>query len=243
MKLATKIAAPILIAAGLFGLAGGTALAASAGPSPAMTQMNVYTRGFDITNLTKNTMVLSHVENPDSKDAYAPVGTAIAPGQTFHYEKVYQFARRMQTTLTFSYRMNDAPSNEYFVGSVTANLVVDPIGATLITVDADQFNVDRTWNTAVLMDKEKQTINVPASDAQKQAEVLSQVCGVAQATCTFVPTSRVEAPPITRIVAGGAHNMATTKPMSLTSKSVVGSTESVTLSASAKLSVEKVFEA
>ncbi len=218
---------------------------ATAAPTKAVSATQDVTRGFDIVNMTKYTLELVNVDNPGARDGYAPTRTTIAPGQSYHYEKVYYFGRTLSTTLTFQWD-EALGGGAHRIGVIDTTLQVDLFGGTMVRVDdADKFTVDNQgWSgRATLMEKDFSTVTVPASEAQKQAELLNQTCVSGLASCTFLPTSKVAGEPQVKLVAGGVNNTATARPESFTTKVVATTTSSVETTGSAKVTIGGILEA
>jgi len=243
-----------LVGAGLVGatvlgsIAIGVATAApasAASPVRAAASADV-TRGFDIVNSTKHTLELTGVGSPGERDQYKPAGTTILPGQSYRYEKVYYFAKRGETTLTFNYReaLDDGTIR---IGSFDATIVVDAFSGTNIRTDAGAvFSVENQGITAgrlIVSEKEFSTITVPASDAQRQADLLNQTCVSGLASCSFAPQSKKEGAPQIKLVAGGANNTDLPRTESFTTKAVATTTSSVETTGSAKLTIKGILEA
>lgn len=243
-----------LVGAGLVGatVLGSIAIGvATAAPASAATPVRAaatadVTRGFDIVNTTKHTLELTGIGSPGERDQYRPTGTKILPGQSYRYEKVYYFAKRGETTLTFNYSEALADGS-IRIGAFEATLVVDAFSGTNIRTDAGAtFTVENQGITAgrlILSEKEFSTISVPASDAQRQADLLNQTCISGMASCTFTPVTKVDGPDQRRLVAGGANNTDTARPESFTTKVVATTTSSVETTGSAKLTIKGILEA
>lgn len=203
-------------------------------------------RGFDIVNTTKQNLELVRVSSPGERDDYAPTGTRIAPGQSYHYEKIYYFAQHGETTLTFQYMepLGDGASR---ITNFDVTLVVDRVSGTNIRTDADySFTVDNQGFSAgrlTVSEKDFATITVPASDAQRQAELLNQTCVSGLASCTFTPDTKVAGDPQIKLVAGGANNTDKARSGSITTKVVATTTSSVETTGSAKLTIKGILEA
>ncbi|MBS1674034.1 MAG: hypothetical protein JSS74_08735, partial [Actinobacteria bacterium] len=202
---------------------------------------------FDIVNKTKHTLTLVGVDGAGIRDDYPRNGTTVAPGKTLHYEKVYYFAQRGETTLRFTYS-EPLDGGGSRISAFEVRVVVDALSATNIFTDADTFfTVDKHGavgaDTIDLLEKEASEITVPKADAQKQAELLNQTCASGLAVCTFEPTSKTTASPQLRLVAGGPNNTSTPATGSLTIKTVATSTSSVETTGSAKLTINGILEA
>jgi hypothetical protein len=237
-----------LVGAGLLGatvLGSVAAGVVAAAPASAATTQTAsasqdVTRGFDIVNMTKHTLTLMRVDGPGERDGYAPVGTTIAPGQTYHYEKVYYFAKYKETTLSFQF------SEPTLVGGFDATISVDAFGGTKMLTDADAlFSVENHgWSgRMVLMEQSFSINNVPAADAQKQADLLNATCVSGLASCAFTPMSKVPGQPQVTLVAGGVNNTATARPESFTTKTTATMSSSVETVGSAKVTIKGIFEA
>jgi len=242
-----------LVGAGLVGatVLGSIAIGvATAAPASAATPVRAaatadVTRGFDIVNMTKHTLELQSIDGAGDRDGYTPTGTTIAPGQSYHYEKVYYFAKRGETTLTFNYREAQGDGS-IRVSAFQATLVVDPFSGTSIRTDAgDAFTVDNQGlsGRVTISEKDFSTITVPADKAQQQADLLNQTCISGLASCTFTPVTKVEGQPQIKLAAGGANNTATARPESFTTEVVSTTSSSVETTGSATLSIKGILEA
>jgi len=242
-----------LVGAGLVGatLLGSVAIGvATAAPASAATPVRAaatadVTRGFDIVNTTKHTLELQGIDGAGDRDGYAPSGTTIAPGQSYHYEKVYYLLKRGETTLTFNYREALGNGSER-ISAFQVSLVVDAVSGTSIRTDAgDAFTIDNQGLSGRLTISEKDfsTITVPTSDAQRQAELLNQTCVSGLASCTFTPVTKVAGTPQVKLAAGGANNTATARPETFTTEVVSATSSSVETTGSATLSIKGILEA
>jgi hypothetical protein len=236
-----------LLGATIIGVVGAgvasAAPAATTSATKASTVMADYTRGFDIVNMTTKTLDLVSIDGPGARDGYAPPGTKIAPGQTYHYEKVFYFGKTLSTNLVFNWA--DQKGKHIEIGAIDAKLTVDAFGFTQMNVDhGGLFDADVQGNSgrAIIMEKDFSTVTVPDTDAQKQADLLEKTCTSGLASCTFTPSSRVAGTPLVKVVAGGNNNTATARPVTFGTKAVAGTSQSVELSASAKIAIGDVFE-
>ncbi len=247
MKTLTKLAAGGLLAATIFGFAAGTSQAAQANPmqSPA-TDMSIagYTRGFDIVNMTPSVMRLTSMDNPGIDDGAPLIGTEVLPGGSVHYEKVVHFLKNETTTLHFTVVKTD-PDGHQSLSAFSVNLTIGTLSDGLAVGEAGDTETYRVVNqrsSVVLQMKNREVITVDAGQGQEQANVLNQLCGNANVSCTFTPSSKTAGTAIQRIVAWGANNMSTTRTEVVTTAVNREITESVEISATAKLAVAKVFE-
>jgi len=248
MKNVVRYVGAGLIGATAIGFAGAAAApaasAASASTMGATKAVADYTRGFNIVNMTNTTMTLVGINNAEARDGYAPIGTTIAPGETYHYEKVFYFGLDRSTGLEFQWQKQHG--HEVKVGVVDVKMTIDGVfGTTWMTLD-HRGNFDAEVQDAgtrlLLMDKDMSTVEVPAADAQAQADLLNRTCVSGLASCTFVPTARTAGTPIRELAAGGANNTSSPRTVVFTTKTTVGSSQSVEISGSAKLTIDKIFE-
>jgi hypothetical protein len=202
MKLSTRLAVPVLIAASLTTIA--AASTAHAGPSahaPAKTAASAahsLTQGFDLRNLSSSVITLNRIVNPGNGDAAPRIGTILKPGETLHYEKVFWFGngsatelQLMQTNPTthtatlFTVKLNIDPflniPNVRTDGAGVGDLVFDGNGT-----GSRQLNFkDKPGSPAVV---------VAPQDKQRQADLLNRLCGEGLAACTFTPTTTTTGP-------------------------------------------------
>lgn len=90
-------------------------LLGTAGAAPA----SAATRGFFIVNRTQYTLTLKSVQDGRNHfgrcqggDEFASVGTTVAPGETYRYEKVWYFNGTCKTQLTFGYTDRNGSSQD-----------------------------------------------------------------------------------------------------------------------------------
>ncbi|KJL22790.1 hypothetical protein RL72_02181 [Microbacterium azadirachtae] len=222
-----------------------TAAPASAATPRAAAATADVTRGFDIVNTTKHTLDLQGIDGAGERDQYQPTGTKILPGQSYRYEKVYYLLKRGETTLTFNYREALGDGSER-ISAFQVTLVVDAVSGTSIRTDAgNAFAVHNQGLSGqiTISEKDFSEITVPASDAQRQAELLNQTCVSGLASCTFTPVRKEEGKAQIRLVAGGANNTEKARAGSVTTKVSAGTTSSVETTASAQLTINGILEA
>lgn len=241
-----------LIAASLVGLVGaGLSSAATAAPETSTSSAQASTtndvhRAFYIQNTTKHTLELTDIVSGGDRDMFAPVGTKIAPGETYKYDKTWWVFKDRQTTLKFQWNDNGA------LYGMEVSLNIDMIGAAKIFPDDLNYgDVAATINglgsqggnsnTVTLSQKTATVINVPASDAQKQAEILGKTCLTRSARCWFNPTTREPGAPLEKVVAEGVNNMSTPATVSLTTRTLSTYTQSVEVGVTASSGIKDLF--
>jgi hypothetical protein len=153
---------------------------------------NVQYQTFTITNLSGQPMTLTDFYSwENAHNELPPVGTVIAPGTQLSFKVSWEFGWINNATLNFS-----TPSNAVqVVAGVRAKdfPIWESRGQTSSWVAyPDALTTVNSDNGVVIYDAGSPVIDVPASQAQQQADLLNQFCQNGNATCTFTPKGQIE---------------------------------------------------
>lgn len=241
-KIALRIVAPVVIAGALFGLAGGAQAAASVGhtaPKPAAAMAHL-TQGFEIRNLSSSDIVLQDIVSPGNGDGTPDIGTVLRPGDAIPYQKVFWFGNTPHTTLQFS----QIRQHSQMVFEV--ELWVDPFlnvpsvmtqGATSVGNILFSGTGYGSKQLTFLDQPGAAAIQVPASDKQRQADLLQQLCTAGQAACTFAPARSEAGPDLVKREVGDLNIGTTVVKTTFKQSMTFGATTSVEGSASLSTSL------
>lgn len=216
MKFASRVAGVTLAAAALCGLGAGAAFADTAthpGPDaaavghlqpavPAAHQSSdqlgkaLYSRGFDVVNLSQHPMELMQLGTPEGADgtldSAPPVSSIVQPGQSQHFEETYWFTKDTDIrALYLDVKPDGTP--DYSKGMVYFDFLVNGGGGTSSTsgalIDSDvQVNADNTTDT--MTDPAGTTVSFTPDQQEAAAKTLVQLCQNSnRVTCSFTPTS------------------------------------------------------
>lgn len=201
MSIATKTAGVLLATTALTGIGvglAGTAFAdspttptATATPDPTNKVQGVlYTRGFNLTNLTGERLQLTGVTgDTDGLEGGTPAtGTIIKPGGSMHFEMTWTWLKDQFVYPT--YNVLDSNGNI----TATANFTMAVGGGDGSTASlgsaTNGFVTDANGTTLDIKDKAGTVVTINGDQAQAQAATLKQFCADnPNATCTFTPTS------------------------------------------------------
>ena len=260
MNVLTKAAAITITAASLFGLSGMASAAQAAEPgtsttAPSATAVvepgpgdpgdvgaNAYHRGFDITNLSSHRLRLEQLSGVDAEDQLPGVGTILAPGQALNFQIVWLWGRDHSVTPRFSV-LNDQGGT---IGTYWATMTVSSALAWTEQRSSATTTYGQTGGqvqSLTFMDPAGSVIDVPAGDGQRQAEVLNTLCGNASATCNFTPTSQERLYGPHHVIGKEvANNTPLVQKTIIEEGDEVSLTHSVSVTASAKVTLMKVVE-
>ena len=246
-KIALRIAAPIVIAGALFGLAGGAQAMASVGhtaPKPAAALAHL-TQGFEIRNLSSNDIVLRDIVSPGNGDGTPGIGTVLRPGDAIPYQKVFWFGNTPHTTLQFS------QIRQHSQTVFEVELWVDPFlnvpsvmthgatGAGDILFSGTGYG---SKSLTFLDQPGGAPIRVSPQDKQKQADLLNRLCVGGQAACTFAPTKSEAGPDSVQRKLTDKNIGTTTLTVNFKEAFTFGTTTSVEMTGSAKTSLLGMVE-
>ena len=246
-KIALRIAAPVVIAGALFGLAGGAQAMASVGqvaPKPAAAMAHL-TQGFEIRNLSSHDIVLQGIVSPGNGDGKPDIGTVLRPGDAVGYQTVFWFGNTSHTALQFS--ENTGHSQTLF----EVELWVDPFlnipsvmthGATGAGDILFSGTGNGSKNLTFLDQPGAAAIQVSPQDKQKQADLLNRLCVGGQAACTFAPTKSVAGPDSIQRRLTDKNIGTTTLTINFKEAFTFGTTTSVEVTGSAKTSLLGMVE-
>ena len=204
-----------------------------------------YTRGFSVTNVSGNVLRLTSFSGNDAEDQLPTLGTVVQSGGSIRFEIAWLWARTHDVTANFD--------------------VVDPQGAvvgkywaTMRVHSMPAWTEQSSWamvggpgavwgggQEQYYGDEKDTVIELPASQAQAQADVLNRICTAGQATCTFTPTSRDENAWTGEHQIGEAwgNKRTTAYTKEFTASKNMELTQSLEIGATTKLTVAKIFEA
>jgi hypothetical protein len=245
MNTVTRIALPVLAGAALLSFASAGVSAAAvidqqaAAPRPVVAMAHL-TQGFEIRNLSSHDIRLSSIESPGNGDGTPAIGTVLRPGDAIGYQKVFWFGNTPHTKLWFT----ELSANGQVLFPV--ELWVDPFLniPSVMTPGADGAGdlafSGTGYGSKVLNFVDRPgaaPIQVSPQDKQKQADLLGRLCAGGQAACTFTPTSSEAGPDLTARWLSDKNIGTTTATVSYKDSLTIGSTTSVELTASAKVSL------
>lgn len=203
------------------------------------------TRGFDVTNLSGNTLRLTGYSGTAESDELPALGAAVPSGGTIRFEISWLWARTHDVTATFD--VVDPTGRDAGMYQVTMRVHSLPFW-TEQSSWAMHGSAGAVWGGGqdqYYGDRQGTVIDLPAGQGQAQADVLNRICTAGKATCTFAPTSRDTAAWTGRHQIGQAWGNERKTPYTkefIATKSVV-LTQNVEVGASAKLTIGKIFEA
>ena len=260
MKTSTKLTSAVLAAAALFGLSGFTS-AASAEP----TSVNVHspaaavhvqeqpgtddemkasaTRRFTVSNLSDKSLRYVGSDTVHANDPFPASGTVIKPGGQMSFEITFWFLYDQKVTSAFDV----LDGNGNVVGKVQMDMKLDGFaspssdgwwnGNTSGQVKANGYDI-AVLNTAGTV------TTIPAGQGQAQAKILEQYCQLGNATCEFTPKKHENVLGPRRVVGNMVYNnMPDAQNTTITVSDTVGSTDSLQIAASVKVSIMKIVEA
>lgn len=141
------------------------------------------TQGFHVTNLTGYKMTL--VKAADNVEGGGPqANSSLSPGEAHDFEVIYHFAA--DTPSKAQYEIWDDKGG--LVGQAKFDFKVDLVNAptSSCTIVSGPFKCDGGGKDLKLLDAQPVTRDVPASDAQKEADLLNRYCADGgPADCNF----------------------------------------------------------
>ena len=260
MNVLTKTASVTLAAAALLGLSGTASIASAAEPGTSTSSSstaavtpssggdagdigaNAYHRGFDITNLSSHRLRLEQLGGVNGEDQLPGVGTILAPGHALNFQIVWLWGQNHSVTPRFSI-LDDKGGT---IGTYWATMTVSSALAWTEQRSSATTTYGQTGGqiqSLTFMDPAGSVIDIPAGDGQKQAEVLNTLCGNASATCTFTPTKQEQLYGPHHVIGKAiANNTPLVQKTIIEEGDEVSLTHSVSVSASAKVTLVKVVE-
>lgn len=259
MKTATKLTSAVLAAAALFSLSGLTAAASAESTggnagTAAVVQVQgqpgsddemkaAATRRFTVSNLSDKSLRYMGSDAVHANDPFPASGTVIKPGGQLGVEVTFWFLYDQKVTSAFDV-LDD---NGNVVGKVQMDMKLDGFaspssdgwwkGATSGQVKADGYTI-AVLNTAGTV------TTIPAGQGQAQAKILEQYCQLGNATCEFTPKKHENVLGPRRVVGNMVYNnMPDSQNTTITVSDTVGSTDSLQIAASVKVSIMKIVEA
>lgn len=206
MRTTSKVAGVVLAATALCGLGAGAAFAASPTGAPTHTisaasaklqpvvvstahgsddkvGKPMYSRGFNVVNLSQHPMVLMAVGAPEGDDGQLdgpppPIGSILQPGQTHHYEMTYLFAKNSDIRAMYLDAKPDG-TPDYSKGEVFFDFLVNGTGGTgssANTLDGADVVVAANDGTDTMLDPAGTTVNFTPAQQQAAAKTLEQLC-------------------------------------------------------------------
>lgn len=220
-------------------LVGGTAQAAPPPDRPSAAGKTVppgtqpgaplYTRGFTVYNATRYPMTVAGWSGGTVESGPAS-GAQLPPGGAHRWELTWFFAQDNEVTVTYEL----GPGGERSV-----DLEVFGFGDPHMSCEGGPCSTDGTSVTTVL-DEPGTVIEVPAAQAQQQADVLDGLCPLDTAvavTCTFTATGETEATTPTHGVGQAVANN-TPSPVTTTIEVEDAQSQSDSVQVSSKVGVE-----
>ena len=203
IKLVAAALAPVAAAGAILAptaSAGPASPAAGFGQDSRAGQSVRYSRGFDVRNESGRPIKLVSLSGGGRFEGRPNIGDVIQPGGSQRFELQYQLLG--DETDTVNYQTTDG-SGGYFSGSMR----VDGGGRSyslcwaaggfecspLTNPGGSQGRWNADANTLTFLDAPGTEHTIAANDAQKQAEILKQMCDEGGATCTFTPTKEEHA--------------------------------------------------
>ena len=203
-----------------------------------------YTRGFDIHNLSSNTLRLQSSTKGDGDSGPNP-GDTILPGRSAHFEVVWLYGK--SHTVKAVYRLI-SPAGANVGVYQPAMTVVSELAWTrsdsTATISRGQ-SVIGGGNQLHVLDAAGATITLPAGQGQQQAEALNQLCdNNPRAVCTFTPNSRVKTTGPSHTVNGVVfNNTPDSQDGSRTFEDSVQLTHNIEVTAAVNVSILKIVDA
>lgn len=258
MRTVNRIFITTISAAAVFGLSGITAAAHAAEPNshpfgaeltagvtaaadtPTENSMQaLITRWFNVVNGSSSPMTITGYfwGNIDgSGEVTTPaVGTVITPGQSLMFQVPQWFIGNQRLTVHFS--------TDY--GPYDVRFEVTPLGEMSVISIKGATPIADSWtrDTITIGDANDKVIEVPASDTQTQADVLTKYCENASAVCSFTPTSQEHIETNPKVVKVYPNNGPVEQSFSLKYNHTASETDNVEVSASVKANILKLVEA
>lgn len=202
------------------------------------------TRGFDVTNLSGNTLRLNGYRGNVGSDELPPLGSKVDPGGTMRFEIVWLWAQTHDVTATFdvvnprgavvgSYQLTMRVHSMPF-WTEQSSWAMHGSAGTVWGEGQDQYYGDRQGTV----------IDLPAGAGQAQADVLNRICTAGKATCTFAPHDRDTTAWTGQQQIGDAWGNERKTPYTkeFTATKSVELTQNVEVGAQAKVTIGKIFE-
>lgn len=274
MNFAAKVAGVVLASAALCGIGAGAALAATpaqpaAGPAalgkllPAMspshdstTQVGnpLYSRGFDVVNLSQRPMELYQYGVPEgdqgSLDSAPPMGSIVQPGQSQHFEETYWFAKATDIRAIYL-QLNADGTPDFSKGEIYFDFLVDGGGGTSssanTTGDTDDIATAND-RTDTMLDPAGTTVNFTPAQQEAAAKTLEQLCQKTNlATCSFTPTSddasgNIFSPEV-RVISGNNHSATEDETLEVDNGQDFSTTDSWGISATVDTNIADIVNA
>ena len=237
MNILTKAAATVLATAAILGAGAGIASAATATDAASTHDSKVagpqYSKGFHIFNFTQYPMRLDTITGDGYFEGKPDIGSILQPGQYADFEVQYRFMTEQNDDVNYSF---NAPWGK--IGSFSAHLHVAAGGAS--SYDATNYGVagDNGSLLLTVQDPVGTTVNIPADQAQRQADTLKQLCmDTDQANCSFTPTSETHIDGPKHVVVTESNNGPNTATLTANKADTVSSSDSLEAGASASAQI------
>lgn len=203
------------------------------------------TRGFDVTNLSGNTLRLNGYSGQAGSDELPAIGSVVPSGGTIRFEISWLWARTHDVTATFD--VVDPTGRDAGTYQLTMRVHSLPFW-TEQSSWAMHGSAGAVWGEGqdqYYGDRQGTVIDLPAGQGQAQADVLNRICTAGKASCTFAPTSRDSQAWTGRQQIGQAWGNERTTPYTkeFTASKEVALSQNLEVGVSAKLAIGKIFEA
>ena len=243
MSIATKTAGVLLATTALTGIGIGLASSAFA-DSPAtpttatamgdtsQLQGVMYSRGFNITNLTGKRLQLIAITGGtgDVEGGVPAIGTIVQPGGAMHFEMTWTWLTDQFVYPT--YNVLDTNGNVLSTASFTMAVAGGDGSTASLGSATNGFVTDASGMSLDIKEKAGTVVTINGDQAQAQAATLKQFCaGNPSATCTFTPTSETHVAGPEHVLVAQINNGTEPGTISVNKLDTVTSTDSLDVSA------------
>ena len=212
MRTITKLTATTLSAAALFGILSLTPVAAAAAatttvaavsadtprsePTGSTTETDrlstaAYHQGVTITNLSHYKMILTSINHPFVDDQLPKIGTVVQPGEAIGFQIAWRFGWTQRPSPVFDVIGDDGSVIGRYIPVLQVNEWNTP-SSSIHQIPAQLAHTEG-GNTLTVTDPAGTVVDIPASQSDTQAKVLTDLCTNSAVECTFTPTNRQNA--------------------------------------------------